>query len=246
MFVMRSFMSVLLSPPNICHIFSIIFSFSSVYTQVALRKEVASYGKRHVCHRPNPVEQAWLQKLADEAGTGTGPNGQPKPLATEKTRKARAKVALNESTERAKVQVGVGLVGWIKDGRDDADVHRRACAYLWLCVCEWSDDHCLHRCSYACFFLILFFLSTSSSSSYTAHPCFFTLFLSLLATQVAALAKRVSEALENRSSGSGLNSSSILMLGDGLEQWKDRLDEVRLSRTQTGLLLLVLLLLLQP
>jgi hypothetical protein len=75
------------------------------FIQVALRKEVASYGKRHVCHRPNPVEQAWLQKIADEAGAGIGANGKPKPLATEKTSKARAKVALNESTERAKAQV---------------------------------------------------------------------------------------------------------------------------------------------
>lgn len=98
---------------------------------MALRKEVASYGKRHACHRPNPAEQAWLQKLADEAGTGTGPNGQPKPLATEKTSKARAKVALHESTERAKAHVSDELFGRTKKGLQ----YSSDALSLIFCVC---------------------------------------------------------------------------------------------------------------
>jgi len=79
--------------------------------------------------------------------------------------------------------------------------------------------------------MIFFFFSLPSM----LFPCCFLAFsfyLPILSySQVAALAKRVSEALENSgghsdSSKGGIKSSSILMLGDGLEQWKDRLDEV--------------------
>jgi hypothetical protein len=51
-------------------------------------------------------------------------------------------------------------------------------------------------------------------------------------TQIAALAKRVGDALEGTRSGGQLvkgGGGSALILADGLEQWKDRLDEVTLS-----------------
>jgi hypothetical protein len=168
--------------------------------QVALRAQVASLGKRHVCHCPNAAERAWLARVGpSSAAEGAGARQELR--ASDATRKTAARKLLSESTERAKAQV-TGVRACVPSSS------QRTLTSLCCGAVVTAKRHPTAP-------------TNATQPQTTPNP-----------TQIAALAKRVGEALEGRRSGGQLvkgGGGSALILADGLEQWKDRLDEVTWS-----------------